>query len=196
MPSEISLRKTQLRAQMKNYRANLNADERARAAQFVCEKLSVWLRNRAETRIAVYLATPFELNLDALVIELLRANKIVCAPRSTPATSQMHFARLLDLNAVTCGEFGVREPIFEEIVWPEIVLVPGLAFDQNGGRLGMGGGYYDRVLNEITIKIGVCFGGQIVDFVPLEAHDVRMNFVASEAGLNAIKTSEINSQPT
>jgi len=77
----------------------------------------------------------------------------------------------------------VREPIYDEAVRPEIALVPGLAFDRHGRRLGTGGGWYDRVLAEIPIKIGVGFGWQIVDEVPVEAHDIRVNWLASDAGL-------------
>ena len=162
LPNGIPIYKAALRHHMKTRRAQLSADERARASQIVCEILGAWLQTRAETRIAVYLATPHELNLDVLADELIGRDKIVCAPRLTAATATMRFARLLDLSAVTRSSYNVREPISDEIVRPEIALVPGLAFDKLGGRLGMGGGYYDRVLGDIPVKIGVCFGGQIV----------------------------------
>ena len=77
----------------------------------------------------------------------------------------------------------MREPTSGEIVIPELALVPGLAFDQNGRRLGTGGGWYDRVLNAIPLKIGATFGGQIVKAVPVEAHDIKMDWVASESGI-------------
>lgn len=183
LASEISICKAQLRAKMKAQRADLGADERAKSSQIVCETLGDWLQNRAESRLALYLATPNEINLDALATQLLRASKIVCAPRVEAATGTMRFVRLFDLGAITRGAYDVREPISDEFVRPEIVLVPGLAFDRNGGRLGMGAGCYDRVLSDIPIKIGVCFRGQIADAVPVEAHDVRMNWLASDAGL-------------
>ncbi len=225
LPNGIPIYKTSMRHHMKEQRAELGADERARASQIACEILGAWLQKRAETRIAIYLATPHELNLDSLVTELLRAGKIVCAPRLTPATSKRRFVRLHGLSAVKLGTYKVREPISggiilcptpldeattinairfarsrnssavkrssydvrepipDEIVRPEIALVPGLAFDKMGGRLGMGGGWYDRVLGEVPLKVGVCFGEQIVDDVPVEAHDVRMNWLASEAGV-------------
>ena len=202
LPNGIPIYKAAMRRHIKEQRAELGANERARASQIVCEILGAWLQTRAETRIAVYLATPHELNLDALAGELISAGKVVCAPRLNAATETMHFARLLDLSAVTPGSYDVREPIpnkivvhtpglnaatntmrsarsrnssavtrssydvrepiSDEIVRPEIALVPGLAFDKLGGRLGMGGGWYDRVLGDIPVKIGICFGGQIV----------------------------------
>lgn len=64
------------------------------------------------------------------------------------------------------------------------VLVPGIAFDHLGGRLGRGGGYYDRFLAHPAmreaVKIGVCWSLQVVKYVPAEAHDVRMDWICSE----------------
>ena len=161
----------------------LDESARARAAWLLCGALGDWLCHRPETRIAIYLARSFEINLDALARELMGAGKIVCAPRVDIENSQMRFFRLDDLDAATRGPWGVREPVSPEIVRPEIVFAPGLAFDPKGRRLGTGGGWYDRVLAEIPLKFGVTFGGQIVDEVPVESHDIHMDWVASEVGL-------------
>lgn len=60
-------------------------------------------------------------------------------------------------------------------------IVPGLAFDPHGGRLGQGKGYYDKTLNGLTaVKIGVAFSVQMIESVPVEEHDVRMDFVVTE----------------
>lgn len=182
-PADIARQKADLRRAMKSCRARLSETERAVASQLLCDILADWLQSRAENCIAIYLAMPTEINLDALGRVLIERNKIVCAPRVEAATGTMHFARLPRLDAVTRGAYGVREPISDEIVRPDLALVPGLAFDQNGGRLGMGGGWYDRVLADIPVKVGVGFGGQIVANVPVEAHDIRMNWLASENGL-------------
>lgn len=182
-PAEIARQKADLRRAMKSRRAQFSESERARAPQNLCDILSNWLQSRPENRIAIYLALPAEINLDALASELIGAGKIVCAPRVDAATGTMCFARLPNLNAVRRGAYSVREPIVDEIVRPELALVPGLAFDKFGGRLGMGGGWYDRVLADIPVKVGVGFNGQIVENVPVEAHDINMDWVASENGL-------------
>lgn len=182
-PSDIVRQKADLRRAMKSYRAQLSETERAIASQITCDIVESWLQSRSENRIAIYLAMPDEINLDTLGAELIESNKIVCAPRFHAATGMMHFARLPSLNAVTRGAYGVREPVASEEIKPEIALVPGLAFDRRGYRLGMGGGWYDRVLADIPLKIGVCYGGQVVDEVAVEAHDIKMDWLASEVGL-------------
>ena len=190
----IAAQKKDLRLEMKARRALLNESDRARAAWILNDLLGDWLRAHAatraathdKTRVAIYLARPSEISLDALASELIQRDAIVCAPRVDVENTRMSFHRLADLDATTRGPWGVREPPDGELVRPEIALVPGLAFDQNGGRLGTGGGWYDRVLAEIPVKIGVCFGEQIVAKVPIEAHDIQMNWLASDAGLQPI----------
>jgi 5-formyltetrahydrofolate cyclo-ligase len=66
---------------------------------------------------------------------------------------------------------------------PELILVPGLAFSPSGSRLGRGGGFYDRLLGTRAggaFKLGICFGFQVLEAIPTEPHDARMNRVISE----------------
>lgn len=73
-----------------------------------------------------------------------------------------------------------------EPAWPDVVVVPGLAFTVDGDRLGQGGGWYDRFLAATRTDcstIGVCFAEQVVDVVPLEAHDIRLDHVVTDRGV-------------
>jgi 5-formyltetrahydrofolate cyclo-ligase len=70
--------------------------------------------------------------------------------------------------------------------WPDVVVVPGLAFTATGDRLGQGGGWYDRFLSQIRADcttIGVCFAEQVVEALPVEAHDVTMDHVVTDHGV-------------
>lgn len=86
---------------------------------------------------------------------------------------------------------GIREPIFApaRLVPPEeidLVLVPGLAFTRDGRRLGRGGGFYDRYLASLpagAMKLGVCFQCQLVESLPLEAHDQPVHAIVTEDGI-------------
>jgi len=69
--------------------------------------------------------------------------------------------------------------------WPDVVVVPGLAFTAAGDRLGQGGGWYDRYLAQVRADctaIGVCFAEQIADTLPVEAHDITMDHVVTDLG--------------
>ncbi len=70
--------------------------------------------------------------------------------------------------------------------WPDVVIVPGLAFTARGDRLGQGGGWYDRFLSDVRpdcASIGVCFAEQLVDVIPVELHDVTMDHVVTDRGV-------------
>jgi 5-formyltetrahydrofolate cyclo-ligase len=70
--------------------------------------------------------------------------------------------------------------------WPDVVIVPGLAFTARGDRLGQGGGWYDRFLSEVRpdcVSIGVCFVEQLADVLPVEPHDVTMDYVVTDRGV-------------
>lgn len=86
--------------------------------------------------------------------------------------------------------FGVTDGLPKGVTWlsepyhevrPEWALIPGIAFDLKGSRLGRGKGFYDRYLNRHEIiKIGLCSSGQLLEEIPVEAHDHRMNYIITE----------------
>ena len=87
-----------------------------------------------------------------------------------------------------CRERGIAVAVPEDDVgasWPDVVIVPGLAFSADGQRLGQGGGWYDRYLARIRddcLTIGACFREQLLADVPTEAHDVTLDVVVTDAG--------------
>jgi 5-formyltetrahydrofolate cyclo-ligase len=133
----------------------------------------------------VALFHPFgsEPNLSALTSRLPKAQW--CYPKITSdADRSMHFVQL-DERGWREGPLGTTEPIHEQPVEQlDAVLVPGLAFDLLGTRLGRGAGFYDTFLRDKPhiFKVGVCYSGQIVDGLPRERHDVRMDAICSEQG--------------
>lgn len=96
---------------------------------------------------------------------------------------------------VETGSWGIREPTAQAKEWTQglpidIMLVPGLAFDLDGGRLGYGGGYYDRFIRGLdrmsehkAHRVSVAFQFQIVDQVPMETHDIRVDTLITENGM-------------
>jgi 5-formyltetrahydrofolate cyclo-ligase len=84
------------------------------------------------------------------------------------------------------GALGIREPMGTTIApSPDLVLVPGLAFDTTGARLGRGKGFYDRWLaaNPTVPSVGICFKCQIVESLPFEAHDARVSAIVTDEGI-------------
>lgn len=83
------------------------------------------------------------------------------------------------------GAYGIEEPTgarFTDYTAIDLIIVPGVAFDRNGNRLGRGKGYYDRLLPRIpsAYKIGICFPFQVVEEVPAEPFDIRMDEIITQ----------------
>ncbi len=111
------------------------------------------------------------------------ANKIVALPKFMADKNHYIACRVENLERdFSQGQFGIREPNPECIEIPlnrlDLALVPGIGFDTMGRRLGRGKGFYDRLLAQIPgTKCGVCFDEQIVETIPTEPHDVRVNYI-------------------
>ena len=129
-----------------------------------------------------------EWNATLVVAHALAAGKVVAAPRVDAPARMLRAYRIDDLDRdVERGHRGIPEPrascvevALERIDW---VLVPGVAFDARGGRLGYGGGYYDRLLPFVSPgapRVAGAFDMQIVDHVPMAPHDIAVDFVVTE----------------
>lgn len=137
---------------------------------------SLWTAARVVYGFASLVSEPDWLGAD------FPEGKVVAFPRTAPG----------GLVFIACGNllpgpYGAREPMGDTPApAADLVLVPGLAFDRAGYRLGRGGGFYDRFLQTLPLPLptlcGVCFSCQITPAVPREAHDARVDFLLTENG--------------
>ncbi len=118
------------------------------------------------------------------VLELSLALGTTCALPFFDVEKQTYAAKEIKKPAtdIVIGKFGVREPVAScaEISLDrfDLVLVPGMAFDLKGGRLGRGRGFYDQLLPTVSgVKCGICYDQQLLEEVPTEPHDARVNFI-------------------
>ena len=182
--------KASIRRAMKAQRKGMAADEKAAADAAICEKLKARrdVGKMADTlnfvgALAVYLASPDEINIDPFIEYMLRAGVEVVAPRWNGETYELAKLKGLDEKNLRLGPMGIREPVDADVVEPKEVsawIIPGLAFTRGGKRLGYGGGWYDRFLASApkdAAKIGVAYSFQIVDDFPAEPHDIPLTDV-------------------
>jgi 5-formyltetrahydrofolate cyclo-ligase len=131
--------------------------------------------------VGLYAALPGEVDLDPLVG---LAGLPAALPRTTgPGTMRFHLVDAVPPPAPPGVRPALREPAADRpVAVPAVVVVPGLAFDRAGGRLGHGGGFYDRWLaaHPGVLAVGVCRAAELVDAVPRAAHDVVVGWVVSE----------------
>ncbi|MCX6799089.1 MAG: 5-formyltetrahydrofolate cyclo-ligase [Candidatus Diapherotrites archaeon] len=145
---------------------------------------------RAKT-ILVYVGVRNEVQTTALIEKLLSLGKRVVVPVTDFKKKELLLSELRGLQELEEKEFGLMEPKKEAFrtVKPEeldLIVVPGVAFDRSGGRIGMGFGYYDKLLRRIprkTLLVGFCFSENLDEKLPCESHDARMQVVITDAGV-------------
>ena len=184
--SGMSTDKNVIRAEMRTRRKAVTPEARAAAGKELSRRLIVDERAlgaaiSAKGPIAVYLASKEEIDLADFITAALSFGCAVIAPRWNGTDYEL--VRLQDFATLVKGPHGILEPPAGPAVRPEDVrawLVPGLAFTKDGGRLGYGGGWYDRLLCRAAMqspKIGIAYGFQLVDELPTEPHDIRLTSV-------------------
>jgi len=164
------------------------AAARGAAAQRRLLSLDVWARARS---VALYVGVRDELLTDLLLRDAWASGREVWLPRLRPGQpGVMDFARCTGPQALRPGPFGLLEPEpalpgcgpGDAAFAPELAVLPGLAFDRRGGRLGYGGGYYDRFLSRgLSCPLtGLCFDFQLVERLPLAPWDRPVHCICTE----------------
>jgi 5-formyltetrahydrofolate cyclo-ligase len=175
LESKAALRQ-QMRAQLRNMDPAQRTSDSARACALI-KSQTVW--RKAQT-ILFYAPLAEELDVWPLTGEALAAGKIVALLRFDSGTDEYVACRIQNpAGDMQDGKFGIREPNERCPILPvdelDLVLVPGVAFDMHGRRLGRGGGIYDRLMELASgTTCGVAFDEQIVPEIPTEAHDINV----------------------
>jgi 5-formyltetrahydrofolate cyclo-ligase len=183
MPEGLEEQKAAMRRRLREVLAAISPEERDKKSAQACELLqrqTVWKQARS---VLFYAPLPRELDVWPLIGTALREGKQVALPQFLPERKAYTVCAVRDLNLeLRSGRFGIREPVEScpmiELNRLDLALVPGVAFDLHGRRLGRGKGYYDQLLGSVRGKLcAVAFDEQIVREVPVEPHDVHLNCI-------------------
>jgi 5-formyltetrahydrofolate cyclo-ligase len=137
------------------------------------------------TIVGGYHALPDEADPALLLERLVERGCHIAYPRVTGRGQPLEFHRVPDGEVLAPGAFGIHEPLD---TWPRVVpgllLVPLLAFDAEGTRLGYGGGFYDRTLSLLKVPaIGIAYAGQETASLPRGPHDMALTMILTEQGV-------------
>lgn len=124
-----------------------------------------------------------------LLARLVAVGCHVAFPRVVAKSKPLAFHLVRDGDVLRPGAFGIHEPLADwPVVKPSLLLVPLLAFDAAGHRLGYGGGYYDRTIPVLKARaIGIAYAGQEVSSLPAQAHDMALDGILTEQGLRRFR---------
>ena len=175
--------KTQLKESILEKRNSLSKDEIIEKSNKI--KLNLFnLESYKKSKTAMFFVSfGSEVSTHDIIKESI-GRKTIVVPKVTG--HEIEPSLILDFDSlVPSGKFGILEPIeIMKVAYKNIdlVLVPGIAFDKEGHRIGYGFGYYDKFLKKVpkAVKIGLCFDFQVVDKVPREEYDVPVDFIVTE----------------
>ena len=134
--------------------------------------------------IGGYYPSNYEID-DLKILEFLKKKKYIISLPIIKSNNQMDFFEWSKNDPLKINKYGIPEPNSSKMVYPDIMLVPLVAYDKNLNRLGYGGGFYDRYISKIEkfkkiIKIGLAFTYQKIKSVPVSKYDKRLDFIVTE----------------
>ena len=176
--------KKEIREEIKRIKKSLTSRELKEKSIRIVNNIEALDSFRSAKTVLMFYPLPDEPDLTPLIQGYLETKRIILPGvdgdniilRQFSGSSQMHI-----------GAFGIKEPDNKVLVDTnsiDLVIVPGVAFDKKGNRIGRGKGYYDKLLSDkhfkAIMKIGCAFGFQIIDSVPMECHDIKIDGVVCE----------------
>lgn len=174
----------QLRRDMRQQRLSLSILEQIQAEQALCQQALDFVKQHSAQTVALYLDFDGEVPTALLIDALLKRDVTVCLPRlDAERKGHLQFFKLTRQSQLVTNHFGILEPAFDEATHVpleaiDVLFTPIVAFDKQGNRLGMGGGFYDRTLQNWQAKgflpVGIAHRCQRVDALPVEAWDVPL----------------------
>lgn len=183
--------RTILRAKTLAVRDNLSAEERQRKSRRITDRLLALPEFAAARSVFTYVSFRSEVETLPLIAHCLKKGLSVSVPLTLPEEHRLLAYALTepgrDLVPGYCGILEPRQTL--PLVDPasiEVVVLPGSVFDCQGGRLGYGGGFYDRFLQTAApqaLRIGLAYDLQVVAAVPLQSHDQQLDYLVSETCL-------------
>jgi 5-formyltetrahydrofolate cyclo-ligase len=181
--------KGEIRRRMRERRRDVGQQERRAAGLAICGRvtgnpLNLLLR---AWRVCLYLSTRHEIPTRYIARAVWEAGREVCVPAWSASERAYRLYAIDPRMRLVTGHCGIREPAVRIPVAPwevEAFVLPGLAFDIRGGRLGYGAGHYDAILSKAArtaLKIAVCYDWQVLDEpLPQEPHDVAMDWIVTD----------------
>ena len=172
--------KTMIRKEVRRRLAEIDRQTMHDKSTQICLAIANSEEFEAAETICGYFAMEEEANLDMLLHLSIGLHKTTAVPYVVDG--EMHFSVIHSIQDTRRGAYGIREPKVIEEIHPDdpLILVPGVAFDEMGHRVGHGAGYYDRYLTKCKgTYLGIAFSEQMFKEVPFEAHDILMHRIIS-----------------
>ena len=187
--------KMHLRADMREKRNQLTPEEKKQMDEAICRRIIALAGFRYADHILTYSPLKDEVDISMVNEAALKSGKTLAFPRCIPETSKMDFYEVDSMEQLESGSFSIMEPRSDCKLWlPDgkksvFCIIPAMAYDKDGYRLGYGKGFYDRYLaGRDFVKVGVAYSRFFVDYkLPRGRFDLAVSAVVTEKGCHFVK---------
>jgi 5-formyltetrahydrofolate cyclo-ligase len=186
---EVREKKQEIRNEISTFLCSLSKEALEENTRIIENRLFEFANFLESKIVMLYVNAENEVATDSIIKRAFEFSKIVVLPAFNPTKSAMRLMKVdHPARDMVVGPRGILEPNPAKCkVVPldciDIAIVPGIAMDEKGGRIGSGDGYYDRIIPDLpmtTRKVGLVFEGQLVPQVPMESHDKHVDIIITE----------------
>jgi 5-formyltetrahydrofolate cyclo-ligase len=187
---DLAVAKARARDRARAARRGVPPSDLQAASAVVSARLHSFVPTPGPQRIAIYAALPAEVDVDGAARRWMAEGHVIAYPR-VDGPGRLVWHAVDEVPQVATGRLGIREPSADQpvVTAVDVMVVPGLAFDADGGRMGYGGGFYDRAIAVLSavggrpLVVGVCLDAQVVASVPRGPLDEVVDAVVTEAAV-------------
>lgn len=179
----LNISKKEIRDTVLEIRKSFDTDYLNRLSIVICNRVLKQDSYANCKNLVLYMPINNEVNLDILLEKGFQDSKNIWLPRVI--NKNMAFYRYTKDTQLIAGAYGILEPNSDEILFPDentLIIMPGAAFSEDMGRIGYGGGYYDKYLSKHSCckTIAVCYSFQIMPMIPMDDHDIKPDMIISD----------------
>jgi len=184
--------KEKLRKEIKNKRRKQSKEGNRKKSKEIKERLFQFKEFKDSKTVLFYISYNGEVFTHDMILESFYKKNII-VPVSNPADHSLTLSHIKSWEELSIGSYGILEPRVEkrrktDIKDIDLIIIPGVAFDRSGNRLGHGKGYYDKLLKKTKVTtIGLCFEFQLLEKIPMEVHDESVDIIITEKGIISCK---------
>lgn len=188
---DIFNEKKALRKEILTRRKNIDAAEKEEMDKKILNRFFESKYYKEAKNIFIYISYDSEINTREIINKAFKDGKKIYVPRTEFETRLMDAVEITSFDNLIKSSYGILEPSMEVLqVNPnklDLIVVPGVAFDRNGGRMGYGAGFYDRYFKKINkdnikriVKLALAYDFQVLEKVPMSVQDVPVDFIITE----------------
>ncbi|MFL0252338.1 5-formyltetrahydrofolate cyclo-ligase [Clostridium neuense] len=180
------MNKSELRKKILEIRNSIDVYEKQVKDSKIFNNIINSYQYKHSNNIFIFVSYSSEVDTHKVIEYSLKNGKRIFVPKVISKKLGMEVIEIRGFSDLKRSKYGILEPCENNYIRPEeidVAFIPGLAFDKKGGRLGYGGGFYDRylkLLKKSTAKIGLCYSFQVIENVPMEEYDIRIDGIIED----------------